>query len=113
MKAIFFVGLALASALAAAAADTPPAEAFRTLSPVAEAPVITSYLKYQTEMAWQQDDQRRESWGQIQSERDLERVQRKIEEDLLAMVGGLPAERTPLHSKVTGTVRMEGFGSRN
>ncbi len=109
MKAIFFVGLALASALAAAAADTPPAEAFRALSPVAEAPVITSYLKYQTEMAWQQDDQRRESWGQIQSERDLERVQRKIEEDLLAMVGGLPAERTPLHSKVTGTVRMEGF----
>src|SRR6266550_3481313 len=110
MKAIFFVGLALASALSAAAADTPPAEAFRVLSPVAvEAPVIAPYLKYQTEMAWQQDDQRRKAWGQIQSERDLERVQRKIEENLLAMVGGLPAERTSLHSKVTGTIQMEGF----
>jgi len=110
MKAIFFVGLALASALSAAAADAPPAEAFRVLSPVAvEAPVITPFLKYQTEMAWQQDDERRKAWGQLQTERDLERVQRKIEENLLAMVGGLPAERTPLHSKVTGTFQMEGF----
>src|SRR5258708_3066511 len=110
MKAIFFVGLALASTLSAAAADTPPAEAFRVLSPVAvEAPVITPYLKYQTEMAWQQDDQRRKAWEQLQSEGDLERIQRKMEDDLLAMLGGLPAERTPLNSKVRGTIQMEGF----
>jgi dienelactone hydrolase len=107
MRAIFFIGLALTSALGA---DMPPAEAFRVLRPVlAEAPVITPYLKYQTEIAWQQDDKRRKAWGQVQSERDLERIQRKMEEDLLAMLGGLPSERTPLHPKSTGTIPMEGF----
>src|SRR4029077_6704456 len=107
MRAIFFIGLALTSALGA---DMPPAEAFRVLRPVlAEAPVITPYLKYQTEIEWQQDDHRAQAWGQVQSERDLERIQRKMEEDLLAMLGGLPSERTPLHPKITGTIQVEGF----
>src|SRR5258705_1587115 len=109
MKAIFLIGLALTSAPSALGADLPPAEAFRVLRPaLAEAPVITPYLKYQTEIAWQQDDKRRKAWGQVQSERDLERIQRKMEEDLLAMLGGLPSEQTPLHPKITGTIQREG-----
>jgi len=97
--------------LVAAAADGPPADAFRVLpeAPKTEAPSITPYLRYQTEMAWRQDEERRRAWGEIRTEADLLRVQRKMEEDLLAMLGGLPTERTPLHARVIGTIPMEGF----
>ena len=63
MKSALAVGLLMASAsLAALASDVPPPEAFRVLPPAAsEGPAITDYLRYQTEMAWRQDDQRRKS----------------------------------------------------
>ncbi len=93
-----------------AAADSPPADAFRVLSPAsAEAPVITPYLKYQTEMAWQQDDQRRRSWEGIRTEQDLLRIQREIRASLITMLGGLPTEKTPLNPHVTGQIQMAGF----
>jgi hypothetical protein len=64
--------------LSAGAAHPPPADAFQVLPlPSVEAPVITPYLKYQTEMAWRQDDLRRMSWGGIRSEQDLLRIQKK------------------------------------
>jgi pimeloyl-ACP methyl ester carboxylesterase len=66
-------------------------------------------LKYQTEMAWSQDDQRRKTWAGIRTEQDLLRVQREIEAQLLAMLGGLPRERTPLRPQITGTIQMDGF----
>ncbi len=112
MRGVFILGFGLCAAwaLTAAAADAPPAEAFRVLPPAAtEAPAITPYLKYQTEMAWQEDDQRRKAWEGIQTEQDLLGVQRKLEEQLLAMLGGLPTERTPLHPQITGKIRMDGF----
>ena len=110
MKVILVFGIALVSAFPAAPVDAPLPEAFRVLPPVTgEAPAITPYLRYQTEIAWQQDEQRRKAWGEIRTESDLDRIQRKMEADLLAMLGGLPAERTPLHSKITGTIQMEGF----
>jgi cephalosporin-C deacetylase-like acetyl esterase len=110
MKDILILGLFLAFVLPAVAADAPPAEAFQVLPAVAtEAPEITPYLQYQVEMAWQQDDQRRKDWEQIRSEQDVERLQRKLEEHLLAMLGGLPSERTPLHPRITGTIPMQGF----
>src|SRR4030095_10876304 len=85
MKDILILGLFLAFVLPAVAADAPPAEAFQVLPAVAtEAPEITPYLQYQVEMAWQQDDQRRKDWEQIRSEQDVERLQRKLEEHLLA-----------------------------
>ena len=91
-------------------ADDPPPEAFRVLPPAAnEAPTITPYLKYQTEMAWQQDDQRRKEWEEIRTEARSARVQREMEGNLLAMLGGLPRERTPLHPRITGTIPMDGF----
>src|SRR5438270_4978205 len=107
---ICIVGICLASALCAAAADGPPAEAFRVLPPaVGEAPVITPYLKYQTEMAWQQDEERQKAWRAIRTEQDLLTLQKKVEEHLLAMLGGLPSERTPLHPRITGKIQMDGF----
>jgi len=110
MKEILAITLLLASGVPSMAADGPPAEAFRVLPPVAgEGPAITPYLQYQVEMAWRQDDERRKIWGQIRTEDDLKRLQRTMEQQLLAMLGGLPAERTPLRPKITGTLPMDGF----
>jgi pimeloyl-ACP methyl ester carboxylesterase len=60
-------------------------------------------------MAWQQDDERRKEWSEIKTEQDLLAVQRHAEEHLLAMLGGLPSERTPLHPRITGKIQMDGF----
>ena len=110
MKGMLILGLCAVCASWAAAADEPPADAFRTFPAAAkEAPMITPYLQYQTEMAWQQDDERRKEWSGIQTEQDLLAVQRHAEEHLLAMLGGLPSERTPLHPRITGKIQMDGF----
>jgi hypothetical protein len=109
---VILVGLVLSitGAVRAQAADSPPAEAFRVLqAPGPEGPEITPYLKYQTEMAWRQDEERQREWRQIRTEKDLVAVQKKIEEQLMAMLGGLPTEHTPLHARVTGTIPMDGF----
>src|ERR1051325_4383838 len=85
------------------AADVPAAEAFQVLPPQSkQAPEITSYLKYQTEMAWEQDEQRRKAWAKIETQQDLLRVQQQIREHLLAMIGGLPSVKTPLRARTTG-----------
>jgi Acetyl xylan esterase (AXE1) len=110
MKGVLILGLWAACASWVAAADEPPSDAFRVLPPAAkEAPVITPYLEYQTEMAWQQDDERRKEWRGIGTEQDLQALQRRVEEHLLAMLGGLPSERTPLHPRITGKIPMDGF----
>jgi len=93
----------------ARAADAPPAEAFRVHPPIAEGPTISDYLKYQTETAWGQDDQRRKSWENIGTEKDLLQVQSEIRKRLLTMLGGFPSEKTPLHARVTGQIPMDGF----
>jgi len=101
---------ALLVAAAIAAGQTPPSESFRVWPATpSEAPTITPYLKYQMEMAWDQDDLRRRKWEAIASEQDLLQVQEQIHQHLLRMLGGLPAERTPLNARVTGQVAMDGF----
>jgi Acetyl xylan esterase (AXE1) len=110
MRGLLILGLCVASTAWVAAADAPPAEAFRVLPPAAkEGPVITPYLRYQTEMAWEQDDQRRKAWEGIRTERDLLNIQQEVEGHLLSMLGGLPSERTPLHPRITGKIPMDGF----
>jgi pimeloyl-ACP methyl ester carboxylesterase len=91
-------------------AQAPPEDAFRVLPSVTgEAPVITAYLKYQTEMAWDQDAQRRHAWENVHSEQELLKLQEQIRHHLLSMLGGLPSQRTPLHPQITGSIKMEGF----
>ncbi len=110
MKGVLILGLCAASASWAASVDAPPVDAFRVLPPAAkEGPVITPYLQYQTEVAWEQDDQRRKAWEGIRTEKDLLAVQREVEEHVLSMLGGLPRERTPLHPRITGNIQMDGF----
>src|SRR6266702_2270774 len=110
MKAALIVGFFAVSVLSAAGADAPAAEAFRVLAPKsADGPVITPYLKYQTEMAWHEDDERRKSWEGIRTEQDLLRIQREIRDSLITMLGGLPTEKTPLNPHITGQIQMAGF----
>src|SRR5947208_12038092 len=90
--------------------DAPPAEAFHVLPQVSpDGPNITPLLKYQTEMAWRQDEQRRKRWEAIRTEADLLGVQQELRNRLLKMLGGLPTEKIPLHSRITGRIQMWGF----
>jgi Acetyl xylan esterase (AXE1) len=96
--------------LSAMASDAPPAEAFRVLPLLSgEKPMITPYLKYQTEMAWHEDDLRRAAWEGIGTEQELLNFQRELRKRLLDMIGGLPTEKTPLSARVTGRIQMQGF----
>jgi pimeloyl-ACP methyl ester carboxylesterase len=109
----FIVGLVVAFALAPAtlaADETPPKEAFQVLQQASPpGPRITPYLRYQTEQAWKQDDDRRAVWNAIHTEQDLLRLQDDLRAKLLQMIGGLPEEKTDLHSRITGKIAMDGF----
>ena len=89
--------------------NAPPPQAFHVLPPPAEGPAITGYLKYQTEMAWDEDQQRQKRWAEIRSEQDLLSLQQELRQVLLARLGGLPTRKTPLNPRVTGRVAMDGF----
>ena len=94
----------------ALALDAPPPEAFRVLPPVSvEKPTITPYLRYQTEMAWQEDDLRRTAWEGIGTEQELLKYQRELRKRLLDIIGGLPVQKTPLNARITGRIQMQGF----
>jgi acetyl xylan esterase AXE1 len=110
MKNILRVGVCSVLIIPATAGDTPPADAFRVLPAVsAPGPTITPYLKYQTELAWRQDDRRQEKWAAIRSEADLMRLQQQLRDQLLKMLGGLPTEKTPLNPQITGRIQRKGF----
>jgi hypothetical protein len=49
------------------------------------------------------------TWEAIRTESDLLRLQAEMREKLLQMIGGLPAKKTELHAKITGTIRMNGY----
>jgi dienelactone hydrolase len=107
---LIFAAILLSASSAFAAFDPPAPEAFQVLPPVAaQAPTITDYLRYQTEMAWREDDERRRLWEGIRTEQDLRRVQEQMRSNLLKMLGELPAKKTPLNPQITGRIQMDGF----
>ena len=110
-RSCLLCALAISLATAAFAADErPPKEAFQVLQQTStQGPRITPYLHYQTEQAWKFDDERREKWRSIRTERDLLRIQDELRSKLLHMIGGLPAEKTDLHPRITGKIDMDGF----
>jgi len=87
----------------------PPPDAFRVLAPSSKGPQITPYLQYQTDMAWQQDEERIAAWRSIRTEPDLLLQQRELRRKVLMMMGGLPTVRTPLQARITGSILMNGF----
>ena len=111
MRSSLLVLLAVALGPATLAADEPrTAQAFQVFeNTMPMGPRVTPYLQYQTEQAWKQDDQRRAAWGAIHDERELLRAQDELRQKLLQMIGGLPAEKTDLHARITGTIQMDGF----
>jgi len=107
-----FLCLAIVAAIGARsfAADSPPADAFQVLTQLpAAGPRITPYLAFETELAWREDDNRRKNWEGVHNERDLIRLQDQLRNKVLAMLGGLPAQRTPLHPQITGRIQMPGY----
>ncbi len=90
--------------------SAPPAEAFRVLPPPgAEGPQITPYLLYQTALAWNEDELRRDRWSRVKNEDDLLRLRAELRNFLLEMIGGLPAEKTDMHAVITGSISAAGF----
>ena len=87
----------------------PSEEAFKVLPAPLNGPQITPYLQYQIDMAWRQDAARLAAWRSVHSESDLIRLQSELRTKLLAMIGGLPTVRTPLHPRITGKIEMTGF----
>jgi pimeloyl-ACP methyl ester carboxylesterase len=114
MKIALLRGLLVVMALscltaAASGQDVPPKDAFQVLRQPPPGPSITPFLKYQLDLAWRQDEDRLRTWEAIRTESDLLKLQAEIREKLLQMIGGLPAEKTELHAKITGTIRMNGY----
>jgi hypothetical protein len=90
--------------------DAPSAEAFRVFpNPGAEGPQITPYLLYQSALAWNEDELRRDRWSKVSSEDDLLRLRAELRKSLLEMIGALPTEKTDLHAAITGTISATGF----
>jgi dienelactone hydrolase len=87
----------------------PPEEAFKISPAPLNGPQITPFLQYQTDIAWRQDAARLVAWRKVNSESDLIQLQNELRTKLLAMIGGLPTVRTPLHARITGSIEMAGF----
>ena len=94
-------------------AGVPPPEAFTVLPIERDGPRITPFLAYQTELAWRQDDQRRARFAALRTGQDVQRLQADLRRALLGMIGGLPADRTPLNARITGVCRWTASGSRS
>jgi cephalosporin-C deacetylase-like acetyl esterase len=105
-----FIWLTFCMAVITVAEDTPRPKDLLVL-PLASTtgPRITPYLKYQVNIAWQQDEIRRKRFEQLHDEGELLRLQEELRGKLLAMLGGLPTKKTPLHPQITGRIQMDGF----
>jgi len=103
--------LAGATAFCALAADdAPPVKAFCVREkPLAPGPRVTPFLQYQAEQAWQEDQDRVKAWDAIHDQRELLKTQSALRQELLQMIGGLPAVKTDLYPQITGRIQMEGF----
>lgn len=107
ITALFVGAMALS---AAAAEDTPSAQAFLVREqPLPPGPRITPLLEFQAEQAWREDEQRRKAWESMGNENELLKSQAELRQQLLQMIGGLPATKTDLHAQVTGKIQMHAF----
>jgi Acetyl xylan esterase (AXE1) len=72
-------------------------------------PRITPYLRHQLDVAWAQDDARRERFAAVRSEADLVALQAELRGKILDLIGGLPAGPTPLNARAAGQVAGDGY----
>ena len=85
------------------------AAALLVLGAAPEGPRITPYLRHQLDRAWAQDDARRERFAAAHGEAELVSLQGELRGKVLDLIGGLPAERTPLNARVTGRLAGDGY----
>ena len=91
-------------------AQSPPERAFRVYERTFEPGMrITPYLRYQLDLAWHQDDLRRERLEALSNQDELREYQRELREKLLENLGGFPETKSQLNAKVTGSLEMEGY----
>jgi len=91
------------------AQNAPPADAFEVLQKAKPGPQITPLLQYQLDEAWRQDEAQQRIWESIRTQKELQRLQQEMRRSLLEMIGGLPEQKTDLHARITGKIKMEGF----
>lgn len=90
--------------------ELPPASAFQVYGdPVVPGPRITSYLRYQLDRAWQQDENRLQRWAAARTTAELLALQQETRQKLLELLGGLPAGKTPLNARISGRLAGDGF----
>ena len=106
---LWMILMAVALTAPARGAEAPTPEMLRVLEPQAEGPRITPYLAHQIERAWAFDAARQERFARVQTEPDLRALQDELRRGVLAAIGGLPEERSPLEARVTGTIPMDGY----
>ncbi len=70
---------------------------------------ITPYLRWQTEQGWRQDAVRAARFAMVRDRSGMLELQRELRASLLANLGGLPAEKSPLEARVTGTIERPGY----
>jgi len=110
MRVFLFAAAVVFLSIGVLAAEEPAAEAFRVLEPVPKpGRQITPYLRYQVEAAWRQDELRKTRLAAIRSESDLLQFRREVRRNLLEIIGGLPAKKTPLNPKITGRIQLDGY----
>jgi hypothetical protein len=108
-KLIFAIFGMVYFAVTSIAQTTPQDELFRVRRPIPAGPEITPLLKYQVAQAWKFDLTRQQKFSAISNEKELSEVQLELREKLVSMIGGLPDTRTPLNSKIVGSIQMDGF----
>src|SRR5215475_4136439 len=101
--------LAAAGALVARAEEPPGQDPCRVLREEPPGPRMTSYLRYQLDLAWRLDEERLRAWEGLRTEGDLAKLQETTRQKLLQMIGGLPQEKTDLHARFTGKIQMDGY----
>ncbi len=110
MRLSAITAVLLLAAVCSAAAQNPSTADFRVYERRYDPGMrVTPYLRYQLDMAWRQDKARVARLESVGSAADVLQLQNELREKLLAVLGGLPAEKTPLNAKVTGTVRASGY----
>src|SRR5215469_8336653 len=100
---------ALCCSASLSGSDSPPPDAFRVLPQSPAGATITPYLRYQTDLAWCQDQQRRIRWASLKTEKDLFQLQQEMGNHLLDMIGGLSTIKMPLHPPIGGRLQMRGI----
>jgi len=94
----------------AATAQSPEEDPFTIRKqPVQPGPQITAYLRYQLDHAWRLDERRKAAFSAIRTEEQLRALQASLRDRLLSAIGGLPAEKTPLQARTTGTIQRPGY----